>query len=50
MSFDRYGSLKKGSFSPSKNFQEMDHDPYSPVIVEDLLQVYNHYQNCHNWL
>ena len=45
MSLDRYGdkyaSIKTGSFSPLKNFQESDHDPYSPVIVEDLLQVLN---------
>jgi len=38
MSADKYTSYKSSVHSPYSKIQD-DIDPYSPVIVEDLLQV-----------
>ena len=41
---DKYSSFKQPT-SPLKIFSESELDPYSPVIVEDLLQGLNEWRN-----
>jgi hypothetical protein len=47
MSTEKYstGLRATGSFSPSRKYGSLESDPYSPMIVEDLLQGANEWRN-----
>jgi DNA-binding IscR family transcriptional regulator len=42
---NKYGSKQTGTFSPLQKYHDSEPDPYSPVIVEDLLQGVNEWRN-----